>query len=235
MLGRSLKTKQTQPHDSSTAMSRSRFFAFGTVTIDDLVFADGSTMWRIPGGAAIYSALGMAVWGERPSVVAPVGGDYPVDKLADQIDLSLCRPIERTLRNWGLYEEGGVRCFIFRAGMRNWLDFCPQTADLDAGPFPFCHLAPLPLDLQAKLADALRARTARLISVDLDGRRLSETPASEVARLMAVVDLFMPSQQEVAEIFPGLTPLDAMRALRDLSPETPGHCHQMRRGGRDRA
>jgi len=75
-------------------MSRSRFVAFGNVTIDDLVFADGSTMWRIPGGGAIYSALGAAVWGERPSVVAPIGGNYPVDKLADRIDLSLCRPID---------------------------------------------------------------------------------------------------------------------------------------------
>ena len=202
-------------------MSRGRFFAFGNVTIDDLVFADGSTLWRIPGGGAIYSALGMAVWGERPCVVARVGEDYPVEKLTGRIDLSLCRPIRRTLRYWGLYEEDGTRCFIARAGMLNWLDFCPKPADLDDGPYPLCHLAPLPLDLQATLAVALRARSACLISVDLDGRRLGETPASGIARLMAVVDLFMPSRQEVAEIFPGLTPLDGMRALRDLAPETP--------------
>ena len=38
---------------------------------------------------------------------------------------------------------------------------------------------------------------------------------------MGLVDLFMPSRQDAAEIFPGLTPLDAMKALRELSPDTP--------------
>ena len=47
-------------------MSRARWFAFGNISIDDLVFADGTTEWCVPGGNSIYSALGMAVWGERP-------------------------------------------------------------------------------------------------------------------------------------------------------------------------
>lgn|SRR5574337_18536 len=202
-------------------VTRARFFAFGAVTIDDLVFADGSTLWRVPGGAPIYAALGMAVWGERPAVVAPIGPDYPADPLAGRIDLTRCRPIARTMRNWGLYEEDGTRCFIFRSRMGSWLDFCPQPRDLDAGPYPVCHLAPLPLRLQIEFANALRGRGASLISADPDARDLAEAPISEVARLMALVELFMPSGQEAAEIFPGLGPLDAMKALRDLAPETP--------------
>jgi hypothetical protein len=31
---------------------------FGSLTIDDLAFADGSTRWAVPGGNAAYSALG---------------------------------------------------------------------------------------------------------------------------------------------------------------------------------
>ena len=54
-------------------MSDARYFAIGNVSIDDLVFVDGTTMWCVPGGNAIYSALGMAVWGERPQVIAPIG------------------------------------------------------------------------------------------------------------------------------------------------------------------
>jgi sugar/nucleoside kinase (ribokinase family) len=46
-------------------------------------------------------------------------------------------------------------------------------------------------------------------------------PIEEVAELLALVDLFMPSRQDVAEIFPGRTPLDALKALRELSPDTP--------------
>ena len=202
-------------------MSRTRFFALGNVTIDDLVFADGATMWCVPGGNSIYSALGMAVWGERPQVVAPIGLDYPVAKLEERIDLGHCRAIPKTLRNWGLYEEDGTRHFTFRAGMRNWEDFSPNAADLDDGPCAFCHLAPLPWSIHLDLAVTLRARGAELISVDLDDRRLSEVPVSEVARLMDLVDLFMPSRQDVAEIFPGRSPIDAMKALRELSPDTP--------------
>ena len=202
-------------------MNRARFFTFGNVSVDDLVFADGTTMWRVPGGNSIYSALGMAVWGELPRVVAPIGSDYPVAKLNERIDLRHCRPIGKTLRNWGLYEEDGTRHFIFRSGMRNWLDFSPRLADLDAEPYTFCHLAPLPWSLHMELAAALRARAANLISVDLDDRRLSEVPVSEVAQLLGLVDLFMPSRQDVAEIFPGRSPVDAMKALRELSPDTP--------------
>ena len=202
-------------------MSRTRYFAFGNVTIDDLVFADGTTMWRVPGGNSIYAALGMAVWGERAEVVAPIGRDYPVEKLNDRIELKRTRPIARTLRNWGLYEEDGTRHFVFRSGMRKWEEFSPNEADLDEGPYAFCHLAPLPWALHLELAAALRTKAARLISVDLDDRRLAEVPASEIARLLGLIDLFMPSRQDVAEIFPGKTPLDAMKALRDMAPDTP--------------
>lgn len=202
-------------------MSLARYFAFGNVTIDDLVFADGTTMWRVPGGNSIYAALGMALWGERPEVVAPIGPDYPIAKLRDRIELKRCRPISRTLRNWGLYEEDGTRHFVFRSGMRKWEEFSPNAADLDEGPYAFCHLAPLPWELHLKLAAGLRARAARLISVDLDDRRLSEIPIDEIVRFLGLVDLFMPSRQDIAEIFPGRTPLDAMKALRAMAPDTP--------------
>jgi sugar/nucleoside kinase (ribokinase family) len=202
-------------------MTRARFFALGNISIDDLVFADATTMWCVPGGNAIYSALGMAVWGEQPEVIAPIGPEYPVAKLGDRIDLNRCRPIERTLRDWGLYEEDGTRHFTFRSKTRNWIDFSPTLSDLDEGPYAFCHLAPLPWGLHIELAATLRAKGASLISVDPDDRRLHEVPLSEVARLLGLVDMFMPSRQDVSAIFPGRTPLDALKALRDLSPDTP--------------
>ena len=202
-------------------MSRARYFAFGNISIDDLVFADGKTTWCVPGGNSIYSALGMAVWGERPQVTAPIGPEYPLAKLGGRIDISQCRPIERTLRNWGLYEEDGTRHFTFRSKTRNWVDFCPMVSDLDDGPYVFCHLAPLPWDLHYEFATALRAKGANLISIDPDDRRLHEVPLREVARLLTLVDVFMPSRQDIAALFPESTPVDALRALRELAPDTP--------------
>ena len=104
---------------------------------------------------------------------------------------------------------------------RNWLDFSPTVADVDAGPYDFCHLAPLPWRLHLELAVVLRAKGAQLISLDPDDRRLDEVDRSEIARLLRLVDIFMPSRQDAAAIFPGRTPRDALKALRDLAPDTP--------------
>ena len=91
-------------------------------------------------------------------MIAPIGPEYPAEKLGERIDLSRCRPLERNLRNWGLYEEDGTRHFTFRSKTRNWVDFSPTIADLDEGPYGFCHLAPLPWHLHVEFAEALRAK-----------------------------------------------------------------------------
>jgi sugar/nucleoside kinase (ribokinase family) len=197
------------------------FVAIGNISIDDLVFADGTTMWRVPGGNSIYCSLGMAVWGERPVVVAPVGPEYPVEQLGGRIDLSRCRRLAHTLRDWGLYEEDGTRHFVFRSTTRNWLDFSPTVDDLGDGPYSYCHLAPLPWHLQITFVEALRAGGAVLISVDPDDRYVSSIPRSDIARLLHLADMFMPSRQDVSAMFPGRPPLDALRALRDLAPDMP--------------
>lgn len=202
-------------------MSGADYFAIGNASIDDLVFADGTTKWCVPGGNAIYSALGMAVWGTRPHVVAPIGPEYPLADLNDRIDLSRCRRLDRTLRDWGLYEEDGTRQFIFRKRTQNWIEFCPTSTDFGDSAYTYCHLAPLPWTLHVELAGILRSRGAKLISVDPDDRRLSEVSRADLKRLLALVDLFLPSRQDADAIFPGKPPLDAMRALRDLAPDLP--------------
>jgi sugar/nucleoside kinase (ribokinase family) len=198
-----------------------RFVAIGNMSIDDLVFADGSTKWAVPGGNAIYSALGMAVWGERPQVIAPRGPEYPVAGLGSRIDLSRCPTRERTLRNWGLYEEDGTRTFTFRTKTRNWLEYCPTPADLGEEVFEYCHLAPLPWSLHIEFAEVLRAKGARLISIDPDDRYISSVPEADITRLLRSIDVLLPSRQDIDAMFPRMTPLDGLRALRMLAPDLP--------------
>jgi sugar/nucleoside kinase (ribokinase family) len=197
------------------------FAAFGNLTIDDIVFADGSTSWGVPGGNAMYAGLGMAVWGERASVVAPVGPDYPMHSLGDRLDLSRCPPIPSSMRDWGLYEEDGTRHFVFRSSVRNWMDFSPRPQDAAAGRQSAAHLAPLPWDLQVALVQALREGGAVFISIDLDDRDLASVAPDQVGRLAASVDLFLPSRQDALAIFPDAEPVEAMRRLRDMAPDTP--------------
>lgn len=197
------------------------FASIGNLCIDDLVFVDGSTRWGIPGGNSIYAALGMAVWGERAKVVAPVGPDYPLDIVQHRADFSHCPKIPVTLRNWGLYEEDGTRNFVFRSYCRHWHDFSPRHGDL-AGLHPIAaHLAPLPWDLHEALVEVLRRDGTRFLSIDLDDRDLAAVEIGEIAKLMGKVDLFLPSRQDVLTIFPGTEPIEALRRLRNLSPATP--------------
>jgi sugar/nucleoside kinase (ribokinase family) len=196
------------------------FCAIGNLSIDDLVFVDGTTQWAVPGGNAVYSALGMAVWGERPIVVAPFGPDYPVGPLEARIELSGEPRLNRTLRDWGLYEEDGSRQFVFRSSTRNWEEFSPTAGDVLPG-IPAAHLAPLPWHRHVELVAALRAAGTTIVSVDLDDRRLAEVARDDVVRLMASVDLFLPSRQDGRVIVPNASAADTVRHLRELSPETP--------------
>jgi len=201
-------------------MSGASTCILGNVSIDDLVFADGTTRWRVPGGNAIYAALGVAVWAGRPAIIAPCGTDYPEERLAGRVDLTHCRRTERTLRNWGLYEEDGSRSFVFRRHTRDWQAFSPTANDV-SGSWQYGHIAPLPWHLQQELAVELRAHGAQLISLDLDDRHLTADQGGSLRALLARLDLFLPSRQDTEALFPGTTPLEAMRRIRDLAPDLP--------------
>ena len=197
------------------------FLSVGNMSIDDLVFPDGSTLWRVPGGNSVYAALGMALWGERPGLLSVQGPEYPIEALGGRVDTSAIRQHHINLRNWGLYEEDGSRQFVFRRATRNWLDFCPTVDDLQAGTIECCHLAPLPWSRQAGFAAAVRDRGARLVSVDPDDRYIAELSQAEMVALLRKIDAFLPSRQDAAALFPDASPIAAMRRLRALGPDTP--------------
>lgn len=197
------------------------FLSVGNMSIDDLVFPDGSTRWCVPGGNAVYAALGMAVWGERPGVLAVHGPDYPTAALAGRIDLGPARRAHATLRNWGLYEQDGARQFIFRRFVQDPAAFYPGIGDLAPTVSGPCHLAPLPWARQDALAAALRARGATLLTADPDERDLAALSKDELRRLLIRLDAFLPSRQEAEALFPGADPASALRRLRALAPAVP--------------
>jgi sugar/nucleoside kinase (ribokinase family) len=192
---------------------------FGNLTIDDLVFPDGSTRWAVPGGSAVYAAMGIALWTERASIVAPLGADYPVDTLDARIDLSRCRRVPRTLRNWGLYEEDGQRHFVSRSATRNWNEFSPEPADAASGPQAAAHIAPIPRSIVPELIRELRKAGAITVSFDLDDHDLlGNADLDAMGELLDQVDLFLPSRQDVHAMFPDVEPLEGLRRLRSLAP-----------------
>ena len=191
---------------------------FGSLTIDDLVFPDGSTRWAVPGGNAAYAAMGISLWTGHASIVAPLGTDYPTELLDKRIDLSRCRRVPRTLRNWGLYEEDGRRQFVSRSASRNWSEFCPKVTDAISGHQIAAHVAAMPHDIAVDLTKELRKVGARSISLDLDDHDLlARTDLDKMIELIKGVDLFLPSRRDALAIFPG-GPLEGLRRLRALVP-----------------
>ena len=193
---------------------------FGSLTIDDLVFADGSTRWAVPGGNAAYSALGASIWCTNVGIVAPLGHDYPWVVLNGRVELSRCRLQEHSLRNWGLYEEDGRRHFISRSSSRNWANFCPMPSDARSGVQSAAHVAAMPHYLAVELIKELRAAGTSLISLDLDDHDLTGTSSSgRTVDLINAVDVFSPSWQDVLAIVSVEEPTEALRQLRKLAPE----------------
>ncbi|AFL89131.1 sugar kinase, ribokinase [Terriglobus roseus DSM 18391] len=194
---------------------------FGNFAIDDLVFADGSTRWGVPGGTAAYAALGAALWTGGATAVAPLGGDYP-QSLLTRVDCSRCRIIPHTMRNWGLYEDDGTRHFVSRNRDRDWSGFCPTSEDAATGTQSTAHLAAMPLLRTQSLIAHLRQQGASTLSLDVDNHDLQQDGSSAQAHidLIRLVDLYLPSQQDVARLLPGLPPTVALRRLRDYAPNT---------------
>jgi len=193
---------------------------FGSLTIDDLVFPDGATSWGIPGGNAIYAALGAALWTRQASIVAPIGPDYPRELLDKRLDLSRCPPVSHTLRNWGLYEEDGRRHFVSRSSSRDWSEFCPKPIDARSGSQAYAHVAAMPRMMAKELIEELRRAGTRIISLDLDDHDLlKNTNHDETIELIRSVDLFLPSRQDAIALFPGAEPFDSLRHLRSVAPE----------------
>ncbi len=192
---------------------------FGNLTIDDLVFADGSTRWAVPGGSAAYAAMGASLWMESVSLVAPIGADYPVEALDKRIDLSRCRRVPRTLRNWGLYEDDGRRHFVSRSAARNWHEFSPDAADARSGRQTAAHIAPMPPGVALELIRELRSSGTLSISLDLDDHDLLGNAGLEaITKLLRDVDLFLPSHQDALALFPDTSPPESLRRMRALAP-----------------
>jgi sugar/nucleoside kinase (ribokinase family) len=60
-----------------------RFMIVGSLTRDYLLFPNGDHLLDIPGGNAIYAAVGLSIWEteQLPAILAKVGEDYPQDWL----------------------------------------------------------------------------------------------------------------------------------------------------------
>jgi sugar/nucleoside kinase (ribokinase family) len=174
----------------------------GNFLVDDMVFPDGRTRMGEAGGACLYAALGAALWGARVAAVGVRGADYPAGAIAALegagIDLSGVRVLDGPgLRTWLLYETTGRRV-VHRLGPPSHPDVSPGRNDLpthclDARAF---HIAPMPLDRQQELVQALASRRESGISVD-PHEPVTDANLARWREVLGRADAFFVSEEEL--------------------------------------
>lgn len=203
--------------------SRRRVVVVGNLTIDDVVLADGRTSMGSLGGNAIYSVLAARMWTAAPGLVTRRGEDFPVDHLRALADLGVdvdgVVPVEGpTVRNWVLYADDGSRTWVYRTPRERSAEVAVRPADLPErwmaeDPAPVVHVAAMPLPAARALITAVRAACPTAV-LTLDTHEDWVAGHQEDLRALArQVDVFVPSQEELA-VLAGHD--DAERAARDL-------------------
>lgn len=110
------------------------FFSVGSIILDDIVLPDGETRMAILGGGATHAAMGMRAWTDAVGIVAPIGENFPPDRLeqlGQYFDLSgLQRRSAQTPRAWQVYEADGRRREVFRTSLDEFLAGAPWPQEL---------------------------------------------------------------------------------------------------------
>jgi ribokinase len=194
-----------------------RYLAVGGSTVDDIVDASGAFHRAVPGGNAVYTALGAHLWADDVAIVSFVGDDHRSSDLdllcAHGIDVSLVERIDGpSIRLWVLYEEDGKRQILYQhrsARLETLGGVVARAAPALTGDGRCAaglHVAALPVALQRPILSDLRG-AAELVT--LDSIEARGTVGGDLARY-AEADMF----DGVAAFLPSRAEFDVLRGDR---------------------
>lgn len=180
----------------------------GELTLDDVVVEGGAVDWQQAGGGALYSAVGALVWSSEVGVSSAVGHDYP-QRLLDELVCSgldlrgVVRSVEtQSIGLWLLYESDGTRRQIqkSRGGTFAVLDEVRRPLS-EAGLTPAgVHVAPQSSQGQLRALEQLRGRDV-VRTLDLLIEPYIDRDPYTSGAVFAELDAFLPSAQEVADVW----------------------------------
>ena len=216
MTARSQEEQLTRPPDGALVL------VIGNLTIDDVVLPTGVTHMGMLGGNSVHAATAVVTAGAKAALVARRGEDFPpgaLAALADAgIDLTGLADIPGpTVRNWVIYETDGRRRWLYRTPPERSEQVAPAPADLDPallGRAAVVHVAAMPLGHAERIVGCVRRQApGALITVDTH-ETWDMNVADRVLALASAVDLFVPSQEELAQLVaadgPAAGPVDGL-------------------------
>jgi sugar/nucleoside kinase (ribokinase family) len=179
----------------------------GNISLDDTINPAGRAS-AAPGGDALYSAVGAAIWRYPVAIVSRVGSDYSADFVNHVAGLGIGIEMIRTVPGPTVHyritnTECGERRYEHVTPERRLEEVSPQGPDLDtihrAG---WLHVAAMPIDVQDAVISRCRAER---VPYSLDPH--DEYIAGHEQRLGELIkdSIFMPSQLELELLFPDLS------------------------------
>lgn len=197
----------------------------GNLSLDDIVRPDGSRHLGQPGGDALYGCLAARLFDPSAEFVAPVGADEPpaLRAIIEQSGLSIegmSRRSAPTLRNSFVYGSDDTRDAALMSTTADFDLLSPRPADVPERyrrTRAFMILA-MTLDAQVDLVSAFRAEHPEtMIALDPQDEYIAGH-VDEVLALVAKVDVFLPSLDEVRELLGHEDALQAARFFAELGP-----------------
>lgn len=197
----------------------------GGFTLDDTVLLDDRVVRRAPGGNVLYAGVGALLAGVRPALLARIGEDYPAGYLGALDDAGLlldgCRRVAGpSIHLWVLHEGSNRRQLVPRldSGTNDRLDPRPEDIPAAYRSAEAVHVAGIPIESQAALVGSL-AVDGKVISLDAPHVPLDDGGLHRLERVLAQATIFLPSREELRNIW-GLEPgIEACRRLADLGPD----------------
>jgi sugar/nucleoside kinase (ribokinase family) len=179
----------------------------GNISLDDTINPAGRVS-AAPGGDALYSAVGAAIWRHPVAIVSRVGSDYPADFMTHAAGLGIGIDMIRTLPGPTVHyritnAESGERRYEHVTSARRLHELSPQGPDLDtihrAG---WLHVAAMPIDVQDAVISRCRAER---VPYSLDPH--DEYIVGHEKRLGELIkdSIFMPSRLELELLYPDLS------------------------------
>jgi sugar/nucleoside kinase (ribokinase family) len=199
-----------------------RYLTVGNLLVEDVVLPDGRQIPDRLGGDALYAAIGARAFADDVDLVVRLGRRFPAELVQALEDAGygagLIRSSHDTVRlrvEWGI--EGNAR-FTFQEGSGTYVEATPIPDEIPAAlarRLEGVHIAPVPFEQMEALVTWARPR-ARVLTVDPHYQHV-EGMASEWRRILAQVDVFLPSRDEAALLLGGWPgPEEAVRALAEL-------------------
>lgn len=175
----------------------------GYLSLDTLHTPVG-TFHRVPGGAALYSALAASAAGAQTDLLAAVGTDIPewvLDALGQAgVDLAHSVPTEGPCRRTELVEtdRASAERHTLAYAAESWWE---RTIALAPCLPPYLRpdvvvLTPMPADVARRAIRNARSAGARVVMDTSEA--FAATERADLLRLVAGVDVFAPSRAEIA-------------------------------------